>query len=98
MEQGDDMRPVEAGDERVITHGPDGIKSRNLGRRVRVLLPIRPGEYFGEGRKLSPKMRDNDYWLVASLDGRPLVAKRMNSGTYPAPTACVREVCLGEIE
>ena len=93
------MRPVEAGDERVITPNPEGVHTRNNGRHVRVLLPIRPGEYFGDGRKLSPRMRHTDYWLVAPLDGRPLVAKKMNSNeTYPAPTACVREVCLGEIE
>ncbi len=51
----------------------------NNGRIVRILLPARPGDKFGETPRLrSSAPQDRVYWFVVPIDGKPLMVKLMN--------------------
>ena len=68
---------------------PEG---ENYGRLVRVLLPILPGEEYGEGRVFSAsKDPSRTYYLITSLDGKPMRGKTMQGVKFTAPTVVAGE-------
>lgn len=67
-------------------------KGENFGRTVRVLLPVQPGETYGDGRVFS-RIKDPTvtYYSFTPVDGLPMRGKKVNGEKFESMVLVTRE-------